>query len=356
MRVAVVGASGNVGTAVLRRLQKARGERADDVEIVGIARRLPDATTEPYDGVTWVSLDIASRDARERLTQAFKGCDAVVHLAWLLQPNHDEEQLRRVNVDGTSNVLAAATNAGVGQVVCASSLGAYSPGPKHSRVREDWPARGIASSHYSRFKGQQEALLDEFADDHPEIKVARLRPGLIFQAEAGSQIGRYFVGRWIPKFFINRLRLPLFPFPEEFIFQALHANDVADAYWRVLDQGARGAFNVAAEPVVTPGLVASLFGARRWLPVPVPLVRQLVGAAWSLRLLASDPGWVDMARYAPVMDTSRARDELGWIPQVDSLSAIREVLAGMAGAGGVTESPAMRPRSRWTRAKPGTGA
>ena len=154
----------------------------------------------------------------------------------------------------------------------------------------------------------------------------------------------------------NRLRLPLFPFPEEFVFQALHTDDVADAYWRVLDQGARGAFNVAAEPVITPGLLASLFGARRWLPVPVPLVRLLVGAAWSARLVASDPGWVDMARAAPVMDTNRARAELGWSPRVDSVSAIREVLHGMAAAGGVPESPAMRPRSRWTRAEPRAGA
>ncbi|UNK45529.1 NAD-dependent epimerase/dehydratase family protein [Arthrobacter sulfonylureivorans] len=356
MRIAVVGASGNVGTALLRRLHAAQSERADDLEIVGIARRVPDAARAPYDGVTWVALDVASGDARQRLAEAFKGCDAVVHLAWVLQPNHDEETMRRVNVDGTANVLAAAVNAGVGHVVCASSVGAYSPGPKDSRVSEDWPARGIASSHYSRFKGQQEELLDRFADDHPEIKVARLRPGLIFQAQAGSQIGRYFVGPWIPKFFVNRLRLPLFPFPEEFVFQALHADDMADAYWRVLDQGARGAFNVAAEPVLTPGLVAALFGARRWLPVPVPLVRLLVGAAWSARLLASDPGWVDMARAAPVMDTTRARTELGWNPRVDSVSAIREVLHGMAAAGGVPESPAMRPRSRCTRAEPRTGA
>src|SRR3954464_10914328 len=93
MRIAVVGASGNVGTALLRRLHAAQSERADDLEIVGIARRVPDATQAPYDGVTWVALDVAAGDARQRLAEAFKGCDAVVHLAWVLQPNHDEEKM-----------------------------------------------------------------------------------------------------------------------------------------------------------------------------------------------------------------------------------------------------------------------
>lgn len=344
MRVAIVGATGNVGTALLRRLHAAGVERGEPLEIVGVARRLPGSSDAAYAGVQWNAIDISAPSSRTELAAALEGCDAVVHLAWLLQPNHLEPVMRATNVDGTAHVLAAAADAGVGHVVCASSVGAYSPGPKDRRVEEGHPARGIRSSHYSRFKGEQEALLDAFESDHPGIRVARLRPGLIFQPDAGSEIGRYFLGAAIPQFFLHRLRLPLLPFPREFVFQAVHADDIADAYWRVVDQKAGGAFNIAAEPVITPNAVAWLLGARRWLPVPVPLVRAVVSALWSVRLLATDPGWVDMAQGAPVMDTSRARTELGWRPRVDSLAAIRSVLEGLGRGAGVPASPPLVPR------------
>lgn len=346
MRIAIVGATGNVGTAVLRRLQAAGVERGEPLELVGVARRLPGSSSPAYEGVHWHAIDVSAPTSRPALAAALQGCDAVVHLAWLLQPNHREPVMRATNVEGTANVLAAAVEAGVPHVVCASSVGAYSRGPKDRRVDESWPARGVGASHYSRFKGEQEILLDAFEDEHPGIRVARLRPGLIFQSDAGSEIGRYFLGGVIPQFFLHRLRLPLLPFPREFVFQAVHADDIADAYWRVVDQGATGAFNIAAEPVITPDAMAWLFGARRWLPVPVPLVRALVSAAWSARLLAADPGWVDMAQGAPVMDTTRARTELGWTPQMDSLDAIRSVLDGLGRGNGVPASPPLVPRRR----------
>ncbi|HXD29213.1 MAG TPA: NAD-dependent epimerase/dehydratase family protein [Arthrobacter sp.] len=352
MRIAIIGATGNVGTALLRRLQAAGVERGAPLEIVGVARRLPGSTETAYQDVAWQAIDISSPTSRPELTAALEGCDAVVHLAWLLQPNHEEPVMRATNVDGTANVLAAAVEAGVPHVVCASSVGAYSPGPKDRRVDEGHPARGIRSSHYSRFKGEQEALLDAFESDHPGVRVARLRPGLIFQPDAGSEIGRYFLGAAIPQFFLHRLRLPLLPFPREFVFQAVHADDIADAYWRVVDQQAGGAFNVAAEPVITPNVVGWLLGARRWMPVPVSLVRAVVAALWSARLLATDPGWVDMAQGAPVMDTRRARAELGWKPRVDSLAAIRGVLEGLGQGAGVPASPPLVPRHRSSTPSP----
>ena len=344
MRVAVIGATGNVGTALLRRLDAARLERPDGLEIVGIARRVPEPGSPPYDGVQWHSIDITTGYGRERLTEALQGADAVVHLAWAIQPNHDEAQLHRVNVHGTENALAAAAAAGVRQFVCASSVGAYSPAPKDRLTDESWPARGIASSHYSRHKGEQEALLDSFEREYPEIPVARLRPGLIFSTDAGTEIGKYFLGPLVPKFILNKLRLPLIPLPKEFSFQIVHADDIADAYWRVIDQRAEGAFNIAADPVMTPELLAGALGARRILNVPVKLVRAVVGLAWAARLQRTDPGWIDMAAGAPLMDTTRARNLLGWRPRRTSVEALRFVLDGLAEGDGVKGSPLLAPR------------
>ncbi|PNH83563.1 NAD-dependent epimerase/dehydratase family protein [Arthrobacter sp. AFG20] len=344
MRIAITGASGNAGTALLRRLQKARQEHPGGLELVGISRRTPDSSQPPYAGVEWHALDVGSEGVVQDLVKAFAGADAAVHLAWQIQPNRDLPLLHRTNVTGTANVLAAAREAGVGHVVCASSVGAYSKSQKDRRVDESWPAGGMDGSHYSRHKAEQEKLLDRFAADNPSVAVARLRPGLIFQAKAGSEIGRYFLGWVHPRFVPRRPVLPILPIPDELIFQAVHADDVAEAYWRVLERRASGAFNVAAEPVVTPQNLARLFSAKRILRVPVRALHAFVGATWQLRLQQTDSGWVEMAAGAPIMDTQRIRNELGWEPQTSSLEAIREVIEGMGKGAGVPASPPLKPR------------
>ena len=94
MRIVVTGATGNVGTSVLEAL--ARDERVD--EIVGIARRRPEWTNPK---TRFVTADVAEADLRPH----FAGADAVIHLAWLIQPSRDERELERVNVRGSRKVF-----------------------------------------------------------------------------------------------------------------------------------------------------------------------------------------------------------------------------------------------------------
>lgn len=358
MRIAVIGATGNVGTAVLTRIQQAVRDRetvhrsgdgssedTSGISITAVARTVPDTSRAPYDGADWHAIDIGTDDGRRDLTRVLEGVDAVVHLAWAIQPNRDEAAMHRTNVDGTANVLAAAGAAGVHQVVCASSVGAYSSSAKDTRRDEGWPTGGIDSSHYSRHKAEQERLLDTFEQDHPGIAVARLRPGLIFQEQAGSEIGRYFLGPLVPKLLLGAVPLPILPVPDEFVFQAVHAEDVADAYWRVVVRRASGAFNIAAEPEFTPERVAELLGARRVIGLPVGLLRAVVGATWAVGVQRTDPGWIDMAAQCPVMDTTRAREELGWEARHSSREAMADVLAGLRGGRGRAGSPKLYPRA-----------
>ena len=346
MRVVITGATGHVGTALLKRLQQARLEAGADLEIVGVARREPEKHAAPYHGVEWCSVDIGNRTDQPALEKAFAGADAVVHLAWLIQPNHDRELLRRTNVNGTARVLAAARAAGVGHIVCASSVGAYSPAPKDQRINEGWPAGGIQGSHYSEDKAEQERLLDSFAQENPGAVVARLRPALTFSAQAGSEVGRYFLGRAVAWLVPRKPWLPLLAIPKELVFQAVHADDVADAYWRVLERRAGGAFNIAAEPVLDPNALGWVFRTRRLLPLPLSVLRAVVEVSWRLRLQATDGGWIDMAAGAPIMDTARAQDLLGWRPTSSSLQALAEVLDGLGAGKGKQASPPLKPRKR----------
>jgi nucleoside-diphosphate-sugar epimerase len=346
MRIVITGASGHVGTALLKRLQAARSGEGADLQLVGLARREPDQLAAPYSEVEWHCLDVGDPGDKPGLVKAFAGADAVVHLAWLIQPNHDRELLRRANVAGTAHVLAAARTAGVGHIVCASSVGAYSPAPKDQRTKEGWPADGIKGSHYSEDKAAQERLLDGFAKEDPDVVVARLRPALTFSAEAGSEVGRYFLGRVLARLVPRKPWLPLLPIPKELVFQAVHAADVADAYWRVLARRAEGAFNIAAEPILDPNALGWVFNTRRLYPLPLPVLRTVVEASWRLRLQATDGGWIDMAAGAPIMDTARAHDLLGWTPRRSSLESLTEMLDGLGAGKGRQASPALTPRKR----------
>ncbi|MBA3358747.1 MAG: NAD-dependent epimerase/dehydratase family protein, partial [Thermoleophilaceae bacterium] len=235
MRVVVTGASGNVGTSVIRALQSV----GEVEEIVGLARRVP---TQSFDKVRWTQADVTRSD----LEPHFRGADAVIHLAWLIQPSRDPATLRRTNVEGSARVFHAAGAAGVPSLVHASSVGVYSPGPKDRRVDEGWPTEGIPTSAYSRHKAEVERLLDRFEAERPGVRVIRLRPGLIFKREAASEIRRYFAGPLLPNPLLRRGLIPVTPDTERLRFQAVHSHDVGEAYrLAVLNTDASGAFNVA---------------------------------------------------------------------------------------------------------------
>jgi nucleoside-diphosphate-sugar epimerase len=323
MKVVVTGATGNVGTALLRALAD---EDAVD-SIVGVARRLPSST---FAKTEWVPADVAQDDLEPVVADA----DCVVHLAWLIQPSHDRDATWRTNVLGSRRVFEAAANAGAA-IVYASSVGAYSPGPKDRCVDESWPTGGIPASFYSRDKSDVERILDDFDE---RVRVVRLRPSLIFQRAMGTEVKRLFTGRWVP----NRLvpqRIPLVPRIDGLRFQVTHASDVADAYRRaIVDERARGAYNVASEPVLDPDALARLLGART-VRVPVRVARALVALTWRLRLQPTPEGWLDLALQTPLLDTTRIRDELGWAPAVDAGDALLELLRGFRDGAGAPTPP-----------------
>jgi UDP-glucose 4-epimerase len=327
MRIVVVGATGNVGTSVLRSLAD---EPAVD-SILGVARRLP---ALHYPKTDWAQADVS----RDELGPIFSEADVVVHLAWLIQPGRDEATLRATNVDGSARVFEAAAAAGVSALVYASSVGAYSPGPKNRRVDEGWPTRGIESSFYSRHKAEVERLLDRFEQEAPSMRVVRLRPGLIFKREAATGIRRLFAGPFLPSPLVRRELIPVVPRTERLVFQAVHSADVGDAYRLAALADVKGPFNVAAEPVLDPDELARVMSARP-IPVHPGLLRAGAALSYRLRLQPSEPGWLDMGLAVPLMDTTRARRELGWEPRRGADDALRELLEGIRDRAGADTPP-----------------
>ncbi len=327
MRVVITGASGSVGTALTGWLRRAGG-----YDVVGVARRVPDGAR---DEIEWVSADLSGPDCGPALRRAMRDADAVVHLAWAFQPSHRIGYLEAVGVGGTHRVLDAAMKEGVGQIVHMSSVGAYSPKVDGAPVDESWPVAGVPTSSYSRHKASAERLLDDFEASADSPVVARLRPGIVGQASAGSALLRYGLPAFVPAAMVKGL--PVLPLPDGMTVSMVHADDVADAIVRILEAGSAGAFNLAAAVPASAEMIAEVLGARR-IPVPFQALRTSMAAAWHARLQPVSPGWLDLGYAVPTLDCARARAELGWKPTKDARAVLEETVAGMRrGDSGTTQ-------------------
>jgi len=334
MRIAITGASGNIGTALLRRLS------GSGHDLVGVARRIP--TGEPYEALSWHGVDLAQAGAATPLGAAFEGADAVVHLAWGFQPSHNIDYLRRLGVGGTAAVVQAARTAGVRHLVHMSSVGAYSRAPGR-RVDESAAREGIDSLAYSLHKAAAERLLDSYEQQAGEaaMLISRLRPGFVVQPDAASALLRYGVPGYVPARVLTLL--PVLPLDRRLSIPVVHSDDLADGIVRVIERRAGGAFNFASEPPVTRDDLAEALGARP-VQLPAKALSLLAGIGWRVRLQPLDPGWIDLAFSVPLLDTSRARAELGWAPAIDSRQALRMTIQAMA-HGRSANSPVLRARS-----------
>ena len=332
MRVVVTGASGNVGTALLARLQGSR----EVSSIVAVGRRPPDPGAGPPVGenpdggppVTWRAADMG----KEPMDDVLAGADALVHLAWRFHPTRDHRQTFADNVVGSINTFEAAARQGVKTLVYASSVGAYSPGPQtigqpDEPVDERWPTHALPTAAYGRQKSYLERVLDHL-EETAAMRVVRLRSAFVFQRSAAPEQRRIFAGPFAPGRLVASRVLPVVPIPRGMRMQVVAAADVAAAYEAALVRPVSGAFNIATDPVLGASELGELLGAR---PVTIPprLARGALAAAFHARLAPTEPGLFELFMSLPLMDTTRARTELGWAPTQDAFATFESLLAGL---------------------------
>ncbi len=324
LTVAVTGPTGTFGSGLVPLLQD------DDriARIIGIARR-------PFDPAErgWTKMEYRRGDVRDldTLREAFAGVDVVVHLAFLITGNASRQTARAINVDGTLNAFRAAAAAGARRFVYASSVAAYGFHPDNPEtIDEEWPTRPAARLFYAQEKAELEALLEVEAAAHPELALFLLRPPIVLgpNVVGGKDV---LPGPLAPlgrKLFSRPRRLP-FPVPmfvPEHPMQFIHEEDVGRALVQcIVAAGPPGAYNIAGDGIVTASDVAREFGALS-IPLPAGPAQAAARAFSRLPFLPPAAEWIEAASRPVIMDTTKARERLGWRPRYTGLEALRDTL------------------------------
>jgi nucleoside-diphosphate-sugar epimerase len=325
LTVAVTGPTGTFGSGLVPLLQ----DEPRVARVVGLARR-------PFDPAErgWTKMEYRRGDVRDpdTLREAFAGADVVVHLAFLITGNASREQTRAINVEGTLNVFRAAAEAGARRFVYASSLAAYGFHRDNPiGMTEDWPVRPAARLFYAQEKAELEELLAAESAEHPELALYLLRPPVVLGPHS---LGAKDLlpgplaplGRRLAELANRRLPVPVPVVVPTMPVQFVHEDDVGRALLLcVLGAGPPGPYNIAGDGVLTAVDVAREYGA---LPIPVPAAPAELAARAISRLPFLPPAaeWVEAFSHPAIMDTTKAREQLGWRPRYSGLEALRATL------------------------------
>jgi nucleoside-diphosphate-sugar epimerase len=319
LTVAVTGPTGTFGLALMPLLQDE--DRVD--RVIGIARR-------PFDPAErgWTKMEYRRGDVRdpEALRASFEGADVVVHLAFLILSG-GKEATQAINVEGTLNAFRAAAGAGAKRFVYASSIAAYGFHQDNPiGITEDWPTRPAARLFYAQEKAELEHLLEQEAASHPETALYLLRPPIVLGPDAvGAKVSIPAVLEPVVRGIGAGLRrLPGLPaLVPDLPLQLIHQADVAEALRLcVVAAGPPGAYNIAADDVVTGVDIARELGLRVFR-VPGRPVAAAARAVAKLPFLPSGAQWVEAAGHPSIMDTTKAKTQLGWKPRYSAIESLR---------------------------------
>ena len=298
MRYLITGGSGYIGTRLVDLLA-----RREDTEKIVIADVVPPKGA--YRPKTeFERVDVRDRGAVHSALERANP-DVLVHLAFILNPSHDEEFAYNVDVNGTHNVLEAASESDTRQVLVTTSGVAYGAFPDNPvPLTEDDPVRGVAGFTYARDKTESDRLCQLWAATHPDRVMTIVRPCIVF----GPNVDNYLVRLWTKQPFavdvgtIDRQ------------IQFVHEDDVVEGITSLLLGRHGGAFNVAGDGLMTNRECADLIGVpvRR---MPLRVYRGLARLMWGLRVSEAPPGQIDYALYPWIVSTEKLKRTLGWQPR-----------------------------------------
>lgn len=246
-----------------------------------------------------------------------EGADALVHLAFVMQPLHDRRRMRAVNVEGTRAVLEAAARAGLSQVVFVSSVAVYGAHPNNPiPLTEESPLRPNPDYSYAQDKAAADRLAQEWAAHHPDVAVTILRPAIVLGPHVDNFFSRYLT-RWPLLLAVRGGDGPM---------QFVHEDDLVACIVACLRRRARGAYNLAGEGSL--GWREMLrWARRRYVTLPAWWAYAVAALLWQMRLPSvAPPGQLAWVRFPSVVSTEKLAREVGFRPRHSTLDALSALL------------------------------
>jgi nucleoside-diphosphate-sugar epimerase len=313
-RALVTGATGLVGSHIVERLL------ADGWSVRALVRSPSDELSAL--GVETTRGDVLDRDA---FVRSAAGCDAIFHTAAAITTPGGWEVFRQLNVDGTSNAIAAAESSRA-RLLQLSSVAVYGPSGRYSRPGEKTGEDTVLGplperAYYARSKRESEQLVLQ-AHAAGKIWATAVRPNVVY-----GRRDRQFVPRMA-----RLLRHGIVPLigGGRSIFSIIHAANVADGAVRAVacDVAGGRAYNLANDYEVSVRrffeLAAEGLGRNvRFISIPLPVARTafkfVKSAARTLgrgRFNVISNASLGMVTQDNPFTSDRARRELGWSPAV----------------------------------------
>ena len=306
---AVTGCSGYIGSRLLR-FMDGSGRVS---KIIGVDLNPP---RYPTPKMEFHRLDVRNPSIANLF--ALNDVETVVHLAFIVNPMHDDALMHDIDVNGTRNVLAATAACGAGHLVIASSSSAFGSFPDNPDwlTEKDHPRR-MRNYTYASDKYEVEMIARIFKEDNPGVKMALVRPCIVYGPNVDNYLSRFI------------LRLPFFPAvgdarPE---MQFVHEDDVAEVFLRVLEEEAEGYFHASSEGTINVEEIARMAG-KPVVSLPAPLLYPAMDLLWKLHapLIEGPSGMLDFIRYRWTASDELTRDALGLGPRRTSMEVVRLML------------------------------
>lgn len=314
MRAFVTGGSGFIGGHLIASLLR-RG-----FKVKALAHCSPLPTMNKLEAVRGDICD------RERLERALEGVDILFHLASALgSAVIGPTEFRRINVKGTESILEAARRNGVSRVIHVSSAGVFGAVKRGEVATESSPPKPITI--YDRTKLEGERIAISFAQKGMDVVV--LRPGWAY----GSGDRRTFklikavcTGRFIMVTRGKGLQTPVY------------IDDLVNGIHLAAEKGNRGGtYHLAGREILTVGemvrTIASACGkkpSRLFIPLlPAHLVAWFLEAAYTpfRREAPFNRSKLSFFIHSKPLSIEKAKDELGFSPEVDFRGGITRTVA-----------------------------
>jgi UDP-glucose 4-epimerase len=302
--IAITGASGYFGQRIIAKLEN----EPECEKIIGIARR---NLIHSFKNLDYYQLDVRNPS----ITNLFKKneVDTLIHLAFVVNPIHDTEEMHSIDVNGTKNVLKAAKISGIKRILLTSSTMVYGAWPDNPAwLTEESPLRGHPTYYYNQDKVEIERLCQSFRKENPNILLTIIRPCLV-------------LGPNVNHFYSRIIGWPILPLidgnnpPMQFV----HEDDVARAYLTILKKEKEGIFNIVGKGTLKWKEVIKM-GGKPALSIPSFIIYPVMNAGWKLRfpLIESPADILDFIKYPWVASGQKAKKELGFVPKYSTKEAL----------------------------------